>query len=159
MAHVLCQVYYPTFNKRKHTQTLIIFSFWFHNDLPFSLFRGTNKWSLQNAFLFPLPKQASGESVTELHNYHYLLWVKQQLSCVPPLCKFCRPTMKLIAPQAPHTALFSNLFKPEIEKHSSGKEQIVTGMQRGWLEVVFPFCQKNKPLQQWPWPSQCKDFL
>lgn len=58
--------------------------------------------------------------MTELHNYGYPLWVKRQLSCVPPLYDFCRPTMKLIAPQAPHTALFFNLLKPEIEKHNGG---------------------------------------
>lgn len=31
----------------------------------------------------------------------------------------CRQTMKLIAPQAPHTALFSDLLKPEMEKYNS----------------------------------------
>lgn len=44
------------------------------------------------------------------------------LMCALLCAIFCRPTMKLIAPQAPHTALFSNLLRPGIEKHNSRKD-------------------------------------
>lgn len=71
--------------------------------LPFSLFRGNKLWE---------------RTWNDLHDHHNLLWVKQLLSV--PVLFFCRLTMELIAQQAPHTALFSNLLKPEIEKkHNS----------------------------------------
>lgn len=56
--------------------------------------------------------------------------------------------MKLIAPQAPHTALFSNLLQPETEKTQWWKRLIVTGTWRGRLEVMFSRCRKkkNKPI-------------
>lgn len=53
--------------------------------------------------------------------------------------------MELIAQQAPHTALFSNLLKPEIEKTQQLKRMIVTeGTTGGYVSLLS---EKNKLLQ------------
>lgn len=72
---------------------------------------------------------------------------------------FRRPTMKLIAPRAPRTALFSNLLKPEIEKHNGGKGLIVTGTQKGTTGGDVSFLSEKKNQKKNPTTNRCNRGL